>query len=42
MSLLSGSSRPAWPAATEAIDSIRERFGDNAVGPAALLDGDDR
>lgn len=42
MSLLSGSSSPGWPAATEAIDSIRERFGDNAVGPAALLDGDDR
>ena len=42
MSLLSGSGRPGWTAATEAIDSIRERFGDNAVGPAALLVGDDR
>lgn len=42
MSLLSGSGRPGWTEATEAIDSIRERFGDNAVGPAALLDGDER
>jgi DNA polymerase-4 len=30
--------RPGWPAATEAIDSIRERFGSEAVGPAALID----
>jgi DNA polymerase-4 len=42
MSLLSGAGGPGWTEATEAIDSIRERFGDEAVGPAALLDGDDR
>ena len=41
MSLLSGAGGPGWTEATEAIDSIRERFGDEAVGPAALLDGDD-
>jgi DNA polymerase-4 len=30
--------RPGWPEATEAIDSIRERFGSDAVGPATLID----
>jgi DNA polymerase IV len=30
--------RPGWREATGAIDSIRERFGDDAVGPATLLD----
>jgi DNA polymerase-4 len=30
--------RPGWREATGAIDSIRERFGDDSVGPAALLD----
>ena len=30
--------RPGWPAATEAMDSIRERFGSDAVGPATLID----
>ena len=31
--------RPGWSEATTAIDSIRTRFGDSAVGPATLLDG---
>jgi DNA polymerase-4 len=30
--------RPGWREATGAIDSIRSRFGDDAVGPATLLD----
>ena len=30
--------RPGWREATGAIDSIRRRFGDEAVGPATLLD----
>jgi DNA polymerase IV len=34
-----GSSRPQWEDATKAMDDIRNRFGDAAVGPAALLDG---
>jgi DNA polymerase-4 len=29
---------PGWSEATKAIDSIRTRFGDDAVGPATLLD----
>jgi DNA polymerase-4 len=34
-----GSPRPdAWRDATAAIDDLRERFGDKAVGPAALLE----
>jgi DNA polymerase IV len=39
LSLLVGD-RPGWGAASRAIDSIRGRFGDAAVGPAALLDRD--
>jgi DNA polymerase-4 len=34
------SDRPGWGAASKAIDSIRSRFGDEAVGPAALLHRD--
>jgi DNA polymerase IV len=30
--------RPGWREATGAIDSIRQRFGDDSVGPATLLD----
>ncbi|MDQ3957148.1 MAG: DNA polymerase IV [Actinomycetota bacterium] len=33
--------RPGWQEASEAIDSIRERFGASAVGPAALVEGGD-
>jgi DNA polymerase-4 len=29
---------PGWGRATAAVDDIRERFGDAAVGPAALVD----
>lgn len=29
---------PTWNRATEAIDDIRERFGEDALGPAALID----
>lgn len=36
---LLATARPGWPEATQAIDSIRERFGRDAVGPAALIDG---
>jgi DNA polymerase-4 len=35
---LLGDGRPGWPAASRAIDSIRGRFGDEAVGPATLLE----
>ena len=39
MDLLSGGAdRPGWLEATEAVDSIRKRFGDTSVGPASLLD----
>jgi DNA polymerase-4 len=37
MALVGGGGR--WDDATKAIDSIRRRFGDRAVGPATLLDG---
>lgn len=32
--------RKAWQAATGALDAVRRRFGDSAVGPAALLGED--
>jgi DNA polymerase-4 len=35
------SGRPGWHEASEAIDSIRTRFGDSSVGFATLLDGTD-
>jgi DNA polymerase-4 len=35
---LLGPARPGWREGTGAIDSIRSRFGDDAVGPATLLD----
>ena len=35
---LLGPGRPGWREATGAIDSIRRRFGDDAVGPATLID----
>ena len=31
---------PGWDSASKAIDEIRERFGDGAVGPAALVRAD--
>ncbi|MBW3669341.1 MAG: DNA polymerase IV, partial [Actinobacteria bacterium] len=31
---------PAWDEASRAVDEIRTRFGDRAVGPAALVDED--
>ena len=31
--------RPKWSEASRAVDDIRHRFGDKAVGPATLLDG---
>jgi DNA polymerase IV len=34
------SDRPGWEDASKAIDSIRSRFGDDAVGPAALFHRD--
>ncbi|MDQ4024180.1 MAG: DNA polymerase IV [Actinomycetota bacterium] len=37
LALLSTARRPPWPEASRAVDSIRRRFGDNAVTPAALL-----
>lgn len=30
---------PKWTEATRAMDEIRDRFGDDSVGPATLLDG---
>ncbi|MEA2497978.1 MAG: polymerase [Actinomycetota bacterium] len=38
MELLTGD-RPGWQEASDAIDSIRTRFGDDSVGYATLLDG---
>ena len=38
LDLLESDSGPGWSEATKAIDSIRTRFGDGAVGPATLLD----
>ena len=38
LDLLEVDARPRWTEATKAIDSIRTRFGDDAVGPATLLD----
>ena len=38
LDLLESDSRSRWSDATKAIDSIRTRFGDSAVGPATLLD----
>jgi DNA polymerase-4 len=35
---LLGPARPGWREATGAIDSIRRRFGDDAVGSATLID----
>ncbi|MEA2453426.1 MAG: polymerase [Actinomycetota bacterium] len=32
--------RTGWPEASDAVDKIRERWGTDAVGPAALLDHD--
>jgi DNA polymerase-4 len=38
LDLLADISRPGWGEASSAIDAIRERWGDRAVGPATLLD----
>ncbi|HYO60543.1 MAG TPA: DNA polymerase IV [Actinomycetota bacterium] len=39
LDLLTGrAGRPGWQEASEAIDSIRKRFGSSAVGPATLVD----
>jgi DNA polymerase IV len=38
LDLLSGSRAGGWDDASRAVDDIRERFGDKAVGPAALLE----
>jgi DNA polymerase-4 len=35
---LLGSQRAGWPEASDAVDQIRQRWGNDAVGPAALLD----
>ena len=34
-----GPAKPKWGEASKAMDQIRDRFGERAVGPAALLDG---
>jgi DNA polymerase IV len=39
LDLLESDARARWSDVTKAIDSIRTRFGDDAVGPATLLDG---
>jgi DNA polymerase-4 len=41
LDLLAGG-RGGWSEATRAIDEVRFRFGDDALGPAALLDRDER
>lgn len=38
-SVASRPARPKWDEASRAMDDIRDRFGDKAVGPATLLDG---
>jgi DNA polymerase IV len=38
LDLLADTSRPGWGEASAAIDAIRDRWGDRAVGPATLLD----
>jgi DNA polymerase-4 len=38
LDLLADISRPGWGEASSAIDAIRDRWGDRAVGPATLLD----
>jgi DNA polymerase-4 len=38
LDLLESDNRPRWSEATKAMDSIRKRFGNDAVGPATLLD----
>ena len=38
LDLLDATPGPKWADATRAVDSIRKRFGDAAVGPATLLD----
>jgi DNA polymerase IV len=41
LDLLSDHTRPGWNEASQAIDSIRDRWGDLAVGPATLLESRD-
>jgi DNA polymerase IV len=38
LDLLTDRARPGWSEASAAIDSIRDRWGDQAVGPATLLE----
>ncbi len=42
LALLATARRPPWSEASRAVDSIRQRFGDKAVTPAALLTAQDR
>ena len=37
LDLLHSADRPRWDEAARAVDDIRSRFGDSAVGPAALI-----